>query len=104
MGHKGKSKRAREGKSRGGDRGGGSGNDAPAPPSPTRPHNFVRDAGPGCVIAHVPEGGAGAASSLRPPPWALGAERVRLRDYPPGTTFPDLAVDPDDGVLTVVNA
>ena len=104
MGHKGKSKRAREGKSRGGDRGGGSGNDAPAPPSPQRPHNFVRDAGPGCVIAHVPEGGAGAASSLRPPPWALGAERVRLRDYPPGTTFPDLAVDPDDGVLTVVNA
>lgn len=73
------------GKSGGFDRG--------APTRTAEPHNFVADAGPGCVISHVAD-----------PPWALGSERIDIRDYPKGTQFPDLAVDPDSGTLAVVNA
>ena len=57
------------------------------------PHNFVSEAGPGCVIAH----GVHA-------PWCLGHERIDPRDYDADAVFPDLAVDPESGVLSVVNA
>ena len=63
-----------------------------APPRPPH-HNFVADAGPGCVIAHDAS-----------PPWALGRERIDPRDYPRDVVFPDLAVNPEDGTLSVVNA
>ena len=57
------------------------------------PHNFVSEAGPGCVIAH----GVHA-------PWCLGHERIDPRDYDADAVFPDLAVDPESGILSVVNA
>ena len=85
-GYKGKAKAKKGGGKKGGfDRG--------APTRTAEPHNFVADAGPGCVISHVAD-----------PPWALGSERIDIRDYPKGTQFPDLAVDPDSGTLAVVNA
>ena len=65
---------------------------ASAPPRPPH-HNFVADAGPGCVIAHAP-----------PPPCALGRERIDPRDSPRDAVFPALAVIPADGTLSVVNA
>jgi hypothetical protein len=57
-------------------------------------HNFVEEAGPGCFISR--------GASL--PAWALGSESLNLRDYSKGSKFPDLAVNPDDGTLSVVNA
>jgi murein DD-endopeptidase MepM/ murein hydrolase activator NlpD len=60
---------------------------------PSEPRNFVADAGPGCVIAHSVN-----------VPWALGSELIDLRDYDRGAVFPDLAVDPESGTLSVVNA
>ena len=59
----------------------------------SEPHNFVPDAGPGCVIAH----GVGVE-------WALGSEKIDPRDYDRDAVFPDLAVDPETGTLSVVNA
>ena len=61
--------------------------------TPKGPHNFVPEAGPGCVIAH----GVDA-------PWCLGHERIDPRDYDADAVFPDLAVDPESGILSVVNA
>ena len=61
--------------------------------TPKGPHNFVSEAGPGCVIAH----GVDA-------PWCLGHERIDPRDYDADAVFPDLAVDPESGILSVVNA
>jgi hypothetical protein len=95
MGYKGKSKAK---KGRGGGGGGGGGGAASRAASSTTaptttPFNFVQDAGPGCVIGH----GAN-------PAWALGCERIDPRDYPRGTEFPDLAVNPDDGTLSIANA
>ena len=66
---------------------------SPPPPPSSTPANFVPEAGPGCVISH------GLAA-----PWALGSERIDARDYDDDVVFPDLAVNPDDGVLSVVNA
>jgi len=85
-GYKGKAKAKKGGGKKGGF-------DRAAPTRTAEPHNFVADAGPGCVISHVAD-----------PPWALGSERIDIRDYPKGTQFPDLAVDPDSGTLAVVNA
>ena len=61
--------------------------------TPKGPRNFVSEAGPGCVIAH----GVDA-------PWCLGHERIDPRDYDADAVFPDLAVDPESGILSVVNA
>jgi len=61
--------------------------------TPKGPRNFVSEAGPGCVIAH----GVDA-------PWCLGHERIDPRDYDTDAVFPDLAVDPESGILSVVNA
>ena len=75
----------------------GKGSRAPASSASAPPrlphHNFVADAGPGCVIAHDAS-----------PPWALGRERIDPRDYPRDVVFPDLAVNPEDRTLSVVNA
>ena len=95
-GYKGKAKAKKGGGKKGGfDRG--------APTRTAEPHNFVADAGPGCVISHVAGPGC-VISHVADPPWALGSERIDIRDYPKGTQFPDLAVDPDSGTLAVVNA
>ena len=77
----------------GGKRRGAPSRRPPPPPPSSTPANFVPEAGPGCVISH------GLAA-----PWALGSERIDARDYDDDVVFPDLAVNPDDGVLSVVNA
>ena len=59
----------------------------------TEPHNFVSEAGRGCIIAHGVD-----------VPWCLGHERINPRDYDADAVFPDLAVDPESGTLSVVNA
>ena len=87
-GYKGKAKTKK-----GGGGGGRRGGPDPGSMRSAEPHNFVAEAGPGCIIAHVAD-----------PPWALGSERIDIRDYPKGTQFPDLAVDPGSGTLSVVNA
>ena len=50
------------------------------------------------------DGGAAKLESCPEAPWALGSERIDARDYDDDVVFPDLAVNPDDGVLSVVNA
>lgn len=57
---------------------------------------FVRASAPGCHVA----------DSRAPPAWVLGCEPFDPEDYglSAADTVPDLTIDPDDGVLTVLNA
>ena len=73
-----------------------------APSRARAPTTFgvVADAAPGCSVLDA-RGGA-----PHPPSWALDVDAFDEAEFGlgPGDAVPDLSLDPDDGVLTLINA
>ena len=56
--------------------------------------NFVASAAPGCFVS---------SPSLPPAPWVLGSEPFDADEFEDDAILPDVATDPQSGVLTAVN-